>query len=270
MAAPHPVRQRAAREQLDRLFAYPASVLAIHYACERFDAGRGADSPRITAIACHNLGTGETASFSILAEAELLHLPPMKILARLDALETTMLAKFFDHLALSRSMRFVHWNMRDAVFGFEALEHRFAVLGGAPLRIADNQKTDIARLLADIYGTGYVPSPPFETLARRNDIRRTGMLIGAAEADAFNRGDYRSVQRSVLAKVGVIAEIAKLTHDRTLITNASWWTLNAGRLREAYELFERNPVRAWAGLVFGGIGFGVMLVRMLAGWGNAG
>ena len=270
MAAPHPDRQRAARERLDQLFAYPAAVLAIHYACESFASGRGSDSPRITAIAATNLGTGETQAFSISAEAELLHLPPLKILARLDELETALLQKFFTFLALSRAMRFVHWNMRNAVYGFEALEHRSAVLGGQPIHIPDSQKLDLARLLTEIYGTGYVAQPAFETLARDNGLRMAGMLTGLAEPEAFVRGDYLAVQRSVLAKVGVIAELTKLTHDRTLKTRANWWTMNIGRAREAYELFDRNPVRAWAGLIFGGLGFGFLILRTLAGWSGAG
>ncbi len=265
MTGPNTERQRAARGKLEQLLAHPESVLAIHYACESFDKGTRLGSPRITAIAVANLGSGETHAFSIHAEAELAGLAPVKVLSRLDALETGMLDKFFAFLLLHRTQRFVHWNMRDAVFGFEALEHRASVLGGQLVRISDTQKSDLARLLVDIYGTGYVASPPFETLARDNGLKMSGLLAGVAEADAFHRGDYLGVQRSVLCKVGLIADLVRLAHDRALKTKATWWTMNVGRLREAVELFDRNPVQAWSGLIFAGLSAGFVFLLKMSG-----
>ncbi len=231
MVAPNPTRQKAAREALARVFAQPTTVFVIHYACEHFDQGQGYASPRITAIALRNLGTGVTTSFSIHAEVEL--------------------ARFYDFLARHPYATFLHWNMRDEKFGFAALAHRFALLGGAPVTLHETQKLDVSRTFVEMFGSGYVAKPYLETLAATNGQSTSGFLSGLHEAEAFTAGQYYNVLQSVLCKVTLIAEVAARASDRTLVTDAGWWTLNGGQLREAYELFWRNPVRAISGLVFG-------------------
>ena len=59
----------------------------------------------------------------------------------------------------------------------------------------------------------------------------------------------------------LVFDILHLAHDRTLQTSANWWVLNIGRVREAYEMFERNPVQAVAGLAIAGAsaGFGLIM-----------
>src|SRR5262249_18383143 len=161
LAAPNPQRQREARETLARLLGHPAAVYVLHYACQSFDQPGGRGSPRVTAIAARNVGTGETVTFSINTEIELARLAPVEALLRLDGLERSMLDRFFEFLRINRAMRFVHWKMRDATYGFAAIEHRYTVLGGTPLSIPESQKTDLARLLVDIYGTHYVSRPHF-------------------------------------------------------------------------------------------------------------
>lgn len=250
-----------ARDRLARLFAHPASVFVIHYACQSLVQDERQGSPRVTAIAARNLETGDVASFSIHAEAELARLTPMRILSLMDQLERAMLDKFFEFLKAQRAMRFVHWNMRDEVFGFPAIELRYAILGGTPSMIPETQRTDLARLLMDVYGSDYVAPPQFDNLVGLNILPTQGVLPGREEADAFERGEYAAVKRSTLAKVRLMFDILQLAHDRTLKTKATWWELNVGRVREAYEMFERNPVQAVAGLAIAGVsaGFGLIM-----------
>jgi hypothetical protein len=73
-------------------------------------------------------------------------------------------------------MRYLHWNMRDANYGFAAIEHRYRVLGGSPIIIDDDKKTDLARLLIDIYGVGYTGHPRLETLLAQNSIKTLDLL----------------------------------------------------------------------------------------------
>ncbi|MDX2257720.1 MAG: hypothetical protein NW205_02280 [Hyphomicrobiaceae bacterium] len=263
MPAPHPARQRAARARLANLLAHPEGVYVVHYACESFDSDAQNVSPRVTAIAARNVASSDTQVFSIHAEVEVRRLAPVQILSRLDELEAAMLAKYFAFLKINRQMRFVHWNMRDALYGFQAIEHRGAVLGIEAFAIADSQKFDLARLIIDIYGAGYVDKPYQVELAKKNGLSLDGYLPGDLEAEAFERGGYAIVQRSVLAKVRVMFDILHLAHDRTLKTGASWWTLNFGRLREAAELMDDNPVKAIAGLAVAGLSFGIFAVTRL-------
>lgn len=253
MPAPHPERQRQARRTLSRLFQRPETVWVVHYACQSFAPGKGIKSPRITALVARNLGTGHSETFSLHAEAELMGLNPVGVLARLDALERSMLDKYFAFLRVNFRMSFLHWKMRSATYGFQAIEHRYAVLGGTPVQIAEQNRVDLAWLLEEIYGPAYVAAPHFETLARLNNIPLGGFLPGSAEADAFVHSDYLAVQRSTSAKVGLLFDIAHRAESGTLVTETSWLSMNLGAFREAALLFQNNPVKALAGVVAGGM-----------------
>jgi len=264
VAAPNPTRQKAAREGLGRLFVHPSSVFVIHYACESFNEAQGYASPRITAIALRNLGTGDTSSFSIHAEVELSRRRHGDV-AGLDAMEGAMLARFYDFVARNPYATFLHWNMRDEKFGFAAIAHRSGLLGVKPVAVHDSQKFDLSRAFGEIFGSNYVERPVIETLARNNGLSLSSFLSGLQEAQAFAQGQYYKVLQSVLCKVTIIAEVAQLASDRALVTDAGWWTLNGGQLREAYEMFWRNPVRAISGLVLGAGGAAfVLMMRLLS------
>ena len=116
-----------------------------------------------------------------------------------------------------------------------------------------------------MYGSDYVAKPYIETLAELNGLSTSSFLSGLDEARAFTHGQYYNVLQSVLCKVTLIADVAQLASDRALKTEASWWTLNGGQLREAYEMFWRNPVRAISGLVFGvGSAAFLLMVKLLS------
>lgn len=263
MGAPNPVRQRAARRRLDELFARDSTVFVIHYACQSFNQSQAHGSPRIAAIAVRNLADGRTTTFSIHQELELGRVPPQAAFAHMDHLERSMLDRFNRFLAEHRHMTFVHWNMRDLKFGFAALEHRFSVLGGQPQNLAAHQRFDLALLMPEVFGSAYAPRPHIEHLARMNGLTLTGYIPGDKEPGVFNTGEFSAVNQSTLCKVSLISDIARLVHSRTLKTQANWWTLNAGRVREAVEMFEDNPIRALAGILLGGLMTGFTLVSRL-------
>lgn len=263
MAAPNTKRQRAARERLSELFAHPKSVLVIHYACQSFSAPQGAGSPRVASIAIRNLGTGETRSFSIHEEIELRAMTGDAASERLSELEAAMLTRVFRFAAENKAMRFVHWNMRDVKFGFPALEHRARVLGVEPFEVHDSQKFDLAMLLASIYGTDYAKRPHMESLARKNRLPLAGYVPGRQEPELFERGEYFAVLRSSLAKVTLMADVLAHAHDGTLKTNAGLWTMNFGRIREAYEFVAENPVYGLGTVIVTAFGLALKLFEYL-------
>ena len=229
----------------------------VHYACQSFSHTQQQGSPRIAAIAIRNLDSGQTTSFSIHQELELRRLSTWETPARLDELEAAMLARYFDFVRENKGMRFIHWNMRDLKFGFAALEHRFAVLGGQPAALHDHQLHDLAILAAEVHGSGYLPRPHLRHLAKRNALPLRGFIDGKDEPAVFNRGEYSAVHQSTLCKVAIIADVASRIDSRTLRTGATWWTLNTGRVREACEMWQDNPMKALvgAGLAFGTLAF---------------
>jgi hypothetical protein len=132
--------------------------------------------------------------------------------------------------------------MRDINYGFAALEHRYRVLGGDPVVIADDHKFDLAPLLIDCYGIGYIGHPRLQRLIERNNITRMAFMSGAEEAAAFEARNYVGLHQSTLRKVDVIANIAERAHRRTLKTNATWWELHGSSIRGVADAISTHPI----------------------------
>ena len=252
MTAVNPSRQKVARSALDKISTDAPNVSVIHYSCEgSYDIHEGR-SPRITSIALRNLDTAQTSSFSIHKVAETKGVPLSDISKEYDSLEREILQAFYRHLGNYQQMQYLHWNMRDSNYGFQAIEHRFRVLGGTDedLYIVDDQnKTDLARLLVGIYGLRYIGHPRLEQLLKKNDISRRDFLTGAEEAEAFENMEFVALHRSTLRKVDVMANIAGRAHDRSLKTNATWWDMHGGRIVWVFNGFIEHPIWGFAGFI---------------------
>lgn len=244
MPAPYPDKQREARRILADLFSNPSTTRVIHYSCESFDNRPTGQSPRITSIAVRRLDSGQTKSFSIHAIAEERGVPLSAIASKYNSLEKEMLERFYSYLAQSSDARYLHWNMRDANYGFEAIEHRFRVLGGTPRLVQENQRYDLARLLQDLYGNEYLSNPKLEKLAEKNGMTMLNFLKGSVEAESFPRGEFVELHQSTLRKVDLISDIAERSYRRTLKTDASWWVERGGRITAVVDWVARNPVIA--------------------------
>lgn len=242
MPAPMPNRQKAARNELRSLFAHPAGVRVIHYSSESFDNRENGKSPRVTSIAIRRLDNGQTDSFSIHAVAEERGVDLAAIANDYDSLEKEMLERFYVYIATDREAEYLHWNMRDANYGFSALAHRLRVLHGAPGDVPGHKRHDLARILQDLYGTEYIAHPRLEQLTKKNEITSTRFLTGKQEAEAFDRGDYVALHQSTLRKVDIIADIADRANGNTLLTNSNWWTMNGGSLRGALNWVATNAI----------------------------
>ena len=252
MTTPSPRRQRDALKALDDLFTNDENVFVIHYSCESFHDRERGRSPRITSIALRKLDSAQTTSFSIHQAAEVNSVPLDDIEGHYDNLEKDMLNRFFSHLSGFQGMKYLHWNMRDANYGFQAIEHRFRVLCGkdASLYVVDDKyKIDLARLLQDIYGSNYIEHPRMEKLIRKNGIALLDFLPGYKEAKAFEDRDFAALHLSTLRKVDVIANIALRAHDRNLKTNTTWWGMRGGRLVALLKWIGEHPLYAFVGVL---------------------
>jgi len=237
--APYPDKQRQARSTLEHLFANPSNVRVIHYSCEAFDNQER--SPRVTSIAVRRLDTGQTESFSIHAVAEERELAFAQIDTHYNNLEKEMLERFYRYAGTTVDAAYLHWNMRDANYGFTALAHRLKVLQGDPGEIPEAQRHDLARMLQDMYGNEYIENPKLQTLAEKNGISMLDFLAGAQEPERFKEKDYVALHRSTLRKVDMIADIAERAYRKTLKTNASWWVQRGGALGAVVGWAMENP-----------------------------
>jgi hypothetical protein len=260
MALPSAARQKAARETLRTLFAFPATVYAVHYACQSLKAQGPLASARVGAIAVRQLSTGQVTPFSIADVAERNRLELHEITPNLDLIERRVLEGFFEFVRMNRQVRFIHWNMRDNQFGFGALEHRLLVLGGAPETVLESNRFDLARLMEDLYGADYATGRgKLEAIADLNGMISSNYRNGATEATAMEAGDFRDVANSTQAKVRIIADVALGAHERTLKTEAGLLTQHAGPLRLMLQKMAENPAYT---LVSGAIGGFVVMVKI--------
>jgi hypothetical protein len=139
--------------------------------------------------------------------------------------------------------------MRDANYGFAAIEHRYRVLGGEPVIIEDERKHDLARLVIDIFGKGYIGHPRMESLIEKNKIRPLDFLTGGQEAEAFEQRQFSKLHQSTLRKVDIFANVATLVKDRSLKTNTSRWEMHGGRIRDTINwVFENKAIAFIASL----------------------
>lgn len=223
---------RKAKKSIHNLYDNSKNTLAIHYSCESFYNIKDGKTPRITSIAIRYIETGQTKSFSIHKVAELSNIKHNEIEKQYDSLEKEMLEDFFIFVKDHREFDWVHWNMRNINYGFEALNHRGAILKVKPYEIKDENKFDLSKLLIDKYGKNYAEHPRLESILKLNDLKPNHWLSGPQEALAFENLEYVKLHQSTLAKVGVISNILKLSAEKNFKTNS--------KKRDVYGLYPQG------------------------------
>ncbi|MDP8568616.1 hypothetical protein [Methylophilus aquaticus] len=242
-------RWKKAKQQLEEIFQSPEHTIVVHYSCESFyDRGDNPNSPRVTSIALRNLDSGQTKSYSIHIFAEQQGLLK-SIDNHYDQLEKMMLEAFFQEARTKQHCKWLHWNMRDANFGFEALKNRLLALGGSPYEIDERNRFDLSRMLISIYGVGYVGHPRIEKLMELNHVAAKDFLTGQQEADAFDAKQFVRLHQSTLRKVDVFANIAGRANNNTLITLGTWWEKNGRSVKACIEFLKEHWIISLLGLL---------------------
>lgn len=218
-------KHKSARKILSEIDKNPKNYLIIHYSCESFYDIADGHTPRITSIAVYDYSSAQTDSFSMHKVAEKKHIPIDNVEAQYDDLEKTMLDEFFTYAKEHQGYIWIHWNMRDINYGFKAIEHRFSVLGGTPYKIPDDKKVDLARLLIQCYGIGYIDHPRMEKLLEYNNIKAKDYLTGSQEAEAFKNKEYVKLHMSTLRKVDVFSNILNRTINKSLKVKSKWYEI---------------------------------------------
>lgn len=233
-------KRKKAIEIITEMADNPSHVLVIHYSCESFYDIKDGRTPRVTSIAVRYIKTGQTKSFSIHKIAEREKVDINQIEEHYDELERKMLSEFFAFVREHKSYIWVHWNMRDINYGFEAIENRFAVLGGVPESLNDENKLDMARILVNLYGLRYIGHPRLEKLVEKNGITKKDFLTGTEEACAFDEKEYVRLHQSTLRKVDIINTIVERTAEGSLKTNAKLTDIYGLSPQGIFELTKDN------------------------------
>jgi hypothetical protein len=254
-----PQRQRGAREELRRAFVARGNAFVLHYARDNFGSPIG----RVTALVARNLGSGQTRLFSILKTA-----PPLTTIAaistaQLNAIEHQVLGDFFAFVGQHQNHFWLHWNMRDARFGFEQLEDRFRALGGSPVVVPDFHKVDLANRMFDLFGDRYAAAPDrLRTLALKNGLNVSEFMDGEAQGAAIAAGDYEPVEASILKKVDALYVIADKAHSGNLKTDGSWWDRHGGTVNAVGHWVATHWVLTLTGFILGVAGFVLSVVAL--------
>lgn len=214
-------KRKKAKNRLAELFTSPERVIVIHYSCQSFQDRPDGSSARITSIAALNMASRQAASFSIHQIAEIKGISKDEMEERYNDLEKVMLDGFYEYVRANSTSIWLHWNMRNIHYGFQAIAHRYKVLGGQPLEVQEANKVDLASLLIDLYGDKYIGHPRLNSIVDKNEISKKDFLAGADEADAFEKREYVKLHFSTLRKVDLFTSIAQKADRGTLKTNGS-------------------------------------------------
>ncbi|MEY9980227.1 hypothetical protein [Lysinibacillus sp. RC79] len=243
------IKRKKALNDLQNLVDNSGKLLIIHYSCESFYDIKDGRTPRITSIAVRYFNTGQTETFSIHKIAEKSGYLS-EIESHYDKLEKIMLGDFYKFVKMHVSYNWIHWNMRDINYGFQAIEHRFSVLGGKPISIPDSQKFDLARKLVDIYAD-YADHPRLEKLIELNNITKKDFLSGKDEAMAFDEQKYVELHRSTLRKVDIFHSILERVIDKSLKTKSNWYHIYGFTPQGIFDAIKDLWVFALISLILG-------------------
>lgn len=131
-------RQKAAREKIKNIYKNIDNIFIVHYSCESFYNIENGRTPRITSIAVKYLNSENDVSFSIHKIAEIEKISDIS--KNYDVIEKKMLDEFYNFIQKHENYFWVHWNMKNINYGFEAIAHRYRVLGGSPVHVNNDKK----------------------------------------------------------------------------------------------------------------------------------
>jgi len=167
--------------------------MIIHYSCESF-YGRAGYTPRVTGIGILNRENNEAIIFSLHLSAQILKKDLINLSAAdLDEVEKHMLDELSKYVQDHVNYIWVHWRMRSASFGFQAISNRYRILGGNEIKVPDNNKIDLPEVFGKLFTHGFESNEPHGqllNLANRNKVTVRDALPGKDEAAAFENKEY--------------------------------------------------------------------------------
>ena len=205
-----------ALHELAKHWNKPKNVWMIHYACTNFNDP--IYPARVTCIAMRPLSETSTKTFSIFDEAQKMQLNSSEISTCFDTLECNMLSVFFEFVQNLHHPVWLHWNMRDAKYGFEAIINRYRYLSTQCINNVFNKTIDVADYLKVIYGYDYADHPRLQSICKINNISLLNFITGDEEANAFQNGEFNKILNSTLRKINCMHSLVQMCANRVLKT----------------------------------------------------
>lgn len=213
-----------------------SSLFIIHYSCQSLNDANEGYSPRITSIAVLHAPSDTMHSFSIHLIAEIEEINREDISDHYDELEAKMLKKFFKFVSENQNAYWLHWNMSNINYGFEAIEHRFRVLTKEdPPRIDDSRRYNLSSIIQVMYGSDCVDHPKMPNLMELNGGKNRDVLSGAEEAQAFTNKEYLKLHKSTMAKTYWFKKMFNRLVERRIKTKRSNWATKISRATDHWS-----------------------------------
>ena len=201
-------------------------ILFVHYSCENLTDKNQELSPRITSIAVLFNDEHTLKSFSLHLTAEVMDIDRDEIEKKYNEIEKAMLADFFKFAETKYDYIWLHWNMTNINYGFEALEHRYKVLFKKDAyHIREENRHNLSRLIFDKYGKKSVDDPKMENLMILNGGVHRDFMSGRNEVDAFNNKEFLKMHKSTMCKVYWLSSIFRLFLINKVKTKRFNWKL---------------------------------------------
>lgn len=252
-----------AKHILKNIEEKPENYLIIHYSCEGMENLKG-KSPRIASISVRQFNNAQTNNFSIHQYAEIIDVEISP--ETYKQIEKKLLEDFFKFVDKNGEKTWIHWNMRDNNFGFNALEHRFEVLGGTPTIINNNRKIDLGHFFKLYFGEDYIKDPHIKSLMDLNNFKSKNFLNGEDEKDFFDKSEYVKLSLSTSSKVNLFSSFITAATNNSLKTNVLKWKMRGTNISGLYSTFEESRLgKIIIGLVLmiiGGI-IGAVISKMI-------
>lgn len=219
---------------LKKLTEDPSKVLFIHYSQSNTydDDDYGNISPIITTIVIKSLDGQIDKQFAIHFEADKADIPKDEIQDSYRDLELRILKSFNDFARRHSECNWIHWDMKNIHFGFEAIKHRYEKIFGnlrEYFEIPINNKKNLRNIIEGMYGENFVAGPDMlKSLLKFNsgNIENNAFLSSSRESTEFENKNFTNVIQSVDLKVDFIKSATlKLLKKKLLISNKNYYAI---------------------------------------------
>ncbi|HLG28494.1 MAG TPA: hypothetical protein VI423_12000 [Paenisporosarcina sp.] len=212
---------------MKELITDPSKVLVIHYSQLKTAADdHGGISPLILAIVVKTLDGSSEHHFCIHLEADKANLLSDEVSSSYRDLELRVLKAYNDFVRRHNDCIWVHWEMKNVSFGFDAIRHRFdKIFGGLSGQndryeeIPTNKKVNLCSLMEDMYGENFADGPDkLASLFRTNNhnVLNYNYLTIDAEGSEFEKQNFTTVMNSLDCKVNFIRKAIKRLSAKNL------------------------------------------------------
>jgi hypothetical protein len=209
--------RKIAVRNLNKITEDPSKVLFVHYSESSTydDDDYGNISPIITSIVIKSLDGQIDKQFAIHLEADKADIPKDQIQDSYRELELRILKLYNDFTKRHLDCFWIHWDMKNIHFGFEAIKHRYEKIFESLddyCEIPNNKKKNLKTIIEGMYGDNFVSgadSLKSLMLCNSNNVEDSTYLSKDNESFQFENKNFIAMIRSVDLKVEFIKKATK-------------------------------------------------------------